>query len=293
MNYVTPIFRAIGSSASSVDKAVSVFGNFEKISTIIIHCAIIAGNNVNSSFNTSQTGEFIHGTNISSEGIENAPKVTPYWILYNGSQVNIYKGKYGDISHLYLSYAGTSGAEGFQSAALQDDADEGPIPEGDYKINLALSPRRFSQIDPTGQTDQSDGVERVINGDGSRNNLMWGRWRARLNRENSTSPRGNFYLHDSYKGYSHGCIETETIVYYFLLYLSDAGYSAIKVKVQYSKPNLSTNGGTKNLKLTLPLNVLPDLKSQEFPRKPGKDYPFIPIPKYPYIFTPKSKTFGK
>ncbi len=56
MNYVTPLFRTIGSSASSVNKASSVFGIFEKISSIVIHSAIIAGNIINSNTTTQPAG---------------------------------------------------------------------------------------------------------------------------------------------------------------------------------------------------------------------------------------------
>jgi hypothetical protein len=54
---------------------------------------------------------------------------------------------------------------------------------------------------------------------------------------------GNFYLHDSHKGYTHGCIETETDVFWKLR-LIRMTQPSIKVTVKYKSLNMSTNGGT-------------------------------------------------
>ncbi len=211
--------------------------------------------------------------------------VSPYWILYNGLNVNVYKGKFGNASNLYMSLAGTSGYIYNQVAGLQEN-DFGPVPGGEYKINLSLSPRRFTQLAPNMATNEDLGVQRVINETGTRFNLLWGRWRARLEKiklDIPTITRDNFYFHDSYKGYSHGCVETETALYYFLVSEHDAGSKQIKVRINYPKPLSSTNGGTGNLNVKVPANVKKYIPLQNL-RNPDKDYPLIPIPKIPYIY---------
>ena len=56
----------------------------------------------------------------------------------------------------------------------------------------------------------------------------------------------SFYLHDSKKGYTHGCIEVESLLFDFLInYREDK--SSIKLKVQYPSLNHITNGGTRRL----------------------------------------------
>jgi hypothetical protein len=63
----------------------------------------------------------------------------------------------------------------------------------------------------------------------------------------SCSPvtRGGFYLHDSTKGYSHGCIEVDTKIFKYLRdYHSSTKKQYVIFKVKYL-PGRATNGGTK------------------------------------------------
>ena len=73
----------------------------------------------------------------------------------------------------------------------------------------------------------------------------WDQWRARLEKINVNSTRDNFYFHDSYKGYSHGCIETSSDLYFDLLNFKNNGLKSIRVKVKYPGANSLTNGETK------------------------------------------------
>ena len=57
--------------------------------------------------------------------------------------------------------------------------------------------------------------------------------------------RGGFYLHDSTKGYSHGCIEVESKLFGHLRKYHDASkkqFIILQVKYVAGK---NTNGGTK------------------------------------------------
>lgn len=80
----------------------------------------------------------------------------------------------------------------------------------------------------------------------------WGRNRARMEPADSAtkskcSPitRGGFYIHDSTKGYSHGCIETETRIFPLLrAYNKATNKSKIILRVKYNERG-TTYGGTK------------------------------------------------
>lgn len=70
---------------------------------------------------------------------------------------------------------------------------------------------------------------------------------ADLETKSKCSPimRGGFYLHDSTKDYSHGCIEVETRIFPLLRAFNKATKNnTITIKVKYNK-GVATNGGTK------------------------------------------------
>jgi hypothetical protein len=67
------------------------------------------------------------------------------------------------------------------------------------------------------------------------------------NTKNLCAPtmRGGFYLHDSVKGFSHGCIEVETKIFKHLRdYYSSTKKQSVILKVKYIAGR-TTNGGTK------------------------------------------------
>lgn len=71
----------------------------------------------------------------------------------------------------------------------------------------------------------------------------WGTWRARLEKVDVDSSRNAFYLHDSRKGHTQGCIETCSDLYDSFVRYHNHGIKWLPVRVQYS--GTSTNGGTK------------------------------------------------
>jgi uncharacterized protein RhaS with RHS repeats len=187
----------------------------------------------------------------------NAPtgSVDPYgldWIEYTGQQLTVYGGNYGDRSQLLEWCKATSGYRdanyNFQFARDQG-LDLGPLPEGLYKINLQLDPTRFASLDATaGQLYAAYGVQRIrdryrLPAGGWAYPEGWGTWRARLEKVRVNTNRHNFYLHNSAKGYTHGCVETCSDLYNRLVGYHDQGIGSILVNVQYS--TTTTNGGTK------------------------------------------------
>lgn len=166
---------------------------------------------------------------------------------YNGQTVR-WKGN-GD-------FKATSGLPKFQFPLNQCTPDSGPIPEGFYKIFIAN--HGVAKDDGRGicGLKPSWGIQQIprgmIAGDCEEYWANWGTNRARMEpADNYTkircSPvmRGGFYLHDSTKGYSHGCIEVETRIFPLLRHHSKVTKkNTLIVKVKYEK-GVITNGGTK------------------------------------------------
>lgn len=201
------------------------------------------------------------------------------WILLTGNTALWYGGNYGDKSNLKHTFRATSGMDnvkytqgkktGFESlqvAKYQYVKNLGPTVEGKYKINLTPDPNRIANADTkTGDLlrNPNGGIEKIPDFVDNPNNpgygwsyRDWGNNRARLEPINVSQPKdlnGNtqnrdlssFYIHDSTKGYSHGCHEVETDLFTKLNEYRNEGNSTIEVKVQYPNKDHVTNGGTK------------------------------------------------
>ena len=128
-------------------------------------------------------------------------------MLYNGTVLEWYG---------FGTFRATSGLPGHQNAAEQAHPDEGPIPEGLYSFPLKLA-RDAAMIGP-GQLDRPARgsstsrstfglvakTTRTSPGAPSASRLTVIQIQDPRNRH-----RGGFYLHDSTKGYSHGCIKLD------------------------------------------------------------------------------------
>jgi RHS repeat-associated protein len=163
------------------------------------------------------------------------------WIRYTGQTLTVYGGSFGDTSKTLETCNATSGDLPLQSPKYQH-TESGPVPEGKWRINLGLDPAR-----PVGVTPYQDGYTTVPGlgvqwiGPGSPDR---GTWRARLEKVSVQDNRVNtFYLHNSHKGYTHGCVETCDDLYRRFVDLHNQGVGYIYVDVRYA--GSSTNGGTK------------------------------------------------
>lgn len=152
-------------------------------------------------------------------------------------------------------FKATTGLPGYQFPKNHCLKDSGPIPEGVYRV--LVTDRGAAKDDGTGQCNLSPGwgIQTIPRGaDAGSCEVYWANWgrnRARLEpadiktRHACTPVRGGFYLHDSTKGYSHGCIEVEPR--FFAILRSRAkgslrGYFILKVKYVIG---IITNGGTR------------------------------------------------
>lgn len=173
-----------------------------------------------------------------------------YDLYYNGQRLQWWaKG----------TFRATSGMPGMQHPRLQCDPRGGPLPEGSYFFrlredgaparagsNCTLLPAWYLQTIPRD----------AVAGTCEQYWINWGRNRVRLmpaDRETARAcqpRRGGFYLHDSTKGYSHGCIEVEGRFFDVLrqevaAVLRQRSRSADKLMllVRYNA-GMTTNGGT-------------------------------------------------
>src|SRR6185436_16121224 len=92
------------------------------------------------------------------------------------------------------------------------------LPEGSYYL-LLIADDEPAKIDASCVPEPSWHLQRIPRGSEAAECELtlanWGRNRVRLTPANSATAhacaprRGGFYLHDSTKGFSHGCIEVE------------------------------------------------------------------------------------
>jgi hypothetical protein len=131
----------------------------------------------------------------------------------------------------------------------------GPVPPGYYKVLLA--DRGQAQDDGTQQCALKPawGMQAIPRGAAAGEcEGYWANWgwnRARMEpadeatRSRCTPMRGGFYLHDSVKGYSHGCIEVEGRIFPLLrTYVRSSQKASMILKVDYAAGR-TTNGGTR------------------------------------------------
>lgn len=152
-------------------------------------------------------------------------------------------------------FKATTGLPGYQMPAEKCTKNKGPTPEGLYKV--LVKDQGAAADDGTGQCNLAAGwgVQTIPRGAAAGNcEPFWANWgsnRARLEpadaqTQHACSPtRGGFYLHDSTKGYSHGCIEVEPSFFTALRVRAKSavrGYFVLRVKYVSGRP---TNGGTR------------------------------------------------
>lgn len=153
-------------------------------------------------------------------------------------------------------YPATSGLSGHQNASEQSHKDEGPIPEGLYSFQLSIA-KDATMVGP-GKLDVREGIEHLPGTWQYRGQTYvdqaWGPDRVRLTivhiDDAENRHRNGFYLHDSRKGYSHGCIEVSPFLFkklreYVELPPAQRGHkSRLYVRVRYPTKGSSTYGGT-------------------------------------------------
>jgi hypothetical protein len=154
------------------------------------------------------------------------------------------------------SYNATSGLPDHQVASDQTKKDEGPIPEGLYAIPLKVAGN--AKYDRSGNLIGGwNGIEAMPDSQLNGETVWWPEWgrnRVRLTKlyvkDAKARGRDGFFLHDSTKGYTHGCIEVDTHFFDRLRLQAAAATKpgakkTLILKVAYPATDASTNGGTK------------------------------------------------
>jgi hypothetical protein len=154
------------------------------------------------------------------------------------------------------SFLATSGMVGSQSPNFQCRQDAGPVPEGTYYLKLTIDAAPYASEDDSGTCTlrPSPLIQKIPRGTQAGScEPYWENWgwnRVRFEAADSKTAdkcngnRSGFYIHDSSKGFTHGCIETEQLFFARLLkYAQTSKGKTMPLKVKYS--SASTYGGTK------------------------------------------------
>jgi hypothetical protein len=158
-----------------------------------------------------------------------------------------------------IAIPATSGMPGYQSAAHKNTKDKGPIPEGLYSFQALWTSnkdRKARIINESVDLDKDQGIQLLPHGGFTKGGNgpfvfpEWGRHRVRLKVESDFTAwhRSGFYIHDSHKGASHGCIEVLESFFnkYLIPYAEWSGKpkTRLRLRVKYPSATASTRGDT-------------------------------------------------
>jgi hypothetical protein len=174
-----------------------------------------------------------------------------------------------------MIFAATSGNSPWV-AGLQGMSDSGPIPEGLYSLLATIDPLQASSemanhLSGKDILNDHEGIQFLATkDDGQPRNDQWGTMRVKLTtirfqsnwfvpsgpfgRSKTGFNRFGFYLHNSHKGFSHGCVEVgmnsnnQSFFDALLSYaISDNAKTKprLRLKVSYRDRNTETKGGTE------------------------------------------------
>ncbi|WP_082993777.1 tlde1 domain-containing protein [Bordetella bronchialis] len=152
-------------------------------------------------------------------------------------------------------FRASSGLPGHQMPDRYCAGDSGPIPPGYYKIMLADRGPAQDDGRHACALKPAWGMQSIPRGTAAGEcEPYWANWgwnRARMEpadeatRHRCTPARGGFYLHDSIKGYSHGCIEVEGRIFPLLRTYSRGSHRDSMILLVRYVAGRSTYGGTR------------------------------------------------
>jgi hypothetical protein len=172
-------------------------------------------------------------------------------MVYDGTSLNWYG------QGLYPATSGLKNDSGdYRAANFQTQKDCGPIPEGRYALDLTKAPAaQVRQVGPAQYLLLSaDGIQDIamvkLPGGGMGHSNAWGDNRVKLHTLHIDNPaarnRGGFFIHDSHKGYTHGCVEVAPQFFHDLRRFAAKHdwQGTLVLKVKYPKAGSSTHGDT-------------------------------------------------
>lgn len=181
-------------------------------------------------------------------------------LVYNGTQL-IWNG-HGVFKN---SFKASSGRDGYQDTSVQNLSDLGPIPEGLFAVPLKIGGTSATRIKKKGgglvcDLDKKAEIQTLpladvnVTYDGQSYTCetpvaSWGINRVRLRTiriyDKKNSHRAGFYIHDSTKGHSAGCIEVESSFFFNLRAYAEKVKQKGELLLEVKYTGSSTYGGTK------------------------------------------------
>jgi hypothetical protein len=192
-------------------------------------------------------------------------------MTYDGTRLTWNKKSYKASSGLKEFVNPETGELADQRVAKYQKYENGPLPEGTYSVPIYLNGtatvvNKFTPVDPaTNKPLNAQDCEIAATITGGLQKLPekgqgncktyrypgWGTQRIRLYKQKIKWPkRDNFYLHDSTKGYSHGCVEVEGSFFEDLQSIFHTDFlkgkkHTLTLEVHYPSPDTVTIGGTE------------------------------------------------
>ena len=210
---------------------------------------------------------------VGNDGVNWADVLGLDWAEFSGEYVIIYGGSPPNRSKIIKKCPAASGLPGSQTPTKQTEPDKGPTPEGKYTIDLRPNANRIAPVDPAsgnlrmpngGGIDNVPKVGHTPSGDFTY--AAWGEHRALLEPEKGTDTHGrtSIYVHDSEKGYSHGCVECKELMEHILTVKKEGKQKEFPIYVNYTDP--TTAGKTKQP--ATPVPPAPPISPALIPRAP-------------------------
>lgn len=185
------------------------------------------------------------------------PKKPTFDLYYNGTSLSwpARKKTYNATSGLVVSNPDGTTADG-RSSQLSCVKDFGPVPEGTYTLSTVVDPNTYATADfSICKLNPGTDIQKIPRGaDAGRCEPFWANWgtnRVRLTpadgttRDACTPVRDGFYLHDSTKGFSHGCVELDTSFFTDLYDFSKTSTTHRRLTLEVKYTSQGTYGGTK------------------------------------------------
>jgi hypothetical protein len=143
-----------------------------------------------------------------------------------------------------------------QDVVYSCSKDYGPVPEGHYTLSTKLDPKEYAALDKKKECTLAPGagIQKIPRGERAgeceKYFVNWGAHRVRLQPADHrtvhacATKRDGFYLHDSTKGFSHGCVELNGDFFTDLYHYAKHSHGRrLTLLVKYA--HQTTNGGTR------------------------------------------------
>jgi hypothetical protein len=184
------------------------------------------------------------------------PKKQTYDLYYNGTSLS-----WPARSRTYNATSGLDvgnpqGGSDSRDSQYSCVKDFGPVPEGIYTLSTVVDPKTYATADfDQCKLDPGTDIQKIPRGAMAKSCesywVNWGTNRVRLTpadgttRDACTPVRDGFYLHDSTKGFSHGCVELDTSFFTDLYDFSKSSTHHRRLTLEVKYTSQSTYGGTK------------------------------------------------